>query len=75
MEETLIDFLDHVITHPDNITGLVNYIMWSTWDGNPRLTPADANVIMAVMHSIDPTESGVAASVRDTIRDNTELTV
>lgn len=37
------------------------------------LTRTDVDAIMNAAHAVDPTESNVAAEIRDTIRDNTEF--
>lgn len=50
---------------------LIGYIM----DKGMDLTMTEATVIMAVMEHLDPSCAGAAGYVRDTIRDNTELTL
>lgn len=39
------------------------------------LTPDDADAIMTHARALDPAESDHAALIRDTLRDNTELTI
>lgn len=40
-----------------------------------EMTQKHADALMTLAHSVDPTESTIAAELRDVIRDNTELDV
>lgn len=54
-----------------SVARLTGYIM----DRHMTLTMTEAIVIMAVVEHLDPSCAGLAGHVRDTIRDNTELTL
>lgn len=63
-----------LVEDPENsveVEALYDWILGRGMD----MTQNEATVIMAALRTIDPTESDVAAFIRDTIRDNTELTV
>lgn len=54
-----------------SVARLTGYIM----DRHMDLSVTEAIVIMAVVEHLDPSCAGLAGHIRDTIRDNTELTL
>lgn len=58
------------LTDDDIATILLDYIPDAIVAELPALTQTDADAIMTLARKIDPTESNVAANVRDTLRDN-----
>lgn len=63
-----------LIEDPENSVEVEALYEWILGRGMD-MTQNEATVIMAAVRTIDPSESDTAAFIRDTIRDNTELTV